>query len=74
MCRSTEELKCPLKGLAVEPRLTVSHTQLLFGEVDSHNWADQNLVLANQGSSLPLRFKISPSSYFHCLPESGKLL
>ena len=60
-----------MKGLALEPRLTVSHPQLLFGEVASHEWADQNLVLANQGSSLPLRFGIRPSPYFHCLPDQG---
>ena len=71
-CRSPQEVKCSLKGLALEPRLAVSHPQLLFGEVDSHNWADQNLVIANQGVSLPLRFSIPRSPYFHCLPEQGR--
>ena len=65
-------MKCSLKGLALEPRLAVSHPQLLFGEVASHNWADQNLVLANQGSTLPLQFRIQPSPYFHCLPDQGE--
>ena len=67
-------MKCSLKGLALEPRLTVSQSELLFGEVASHNWADQNLVLANQGSSLPLRFSILPCPYFHCLPDQGSTL
>lgn len=71
-CRSAQELKCSLKGLALEPCLTVSQPQLLFGEVASHDWADQNLVIANQGSSLPLRFTIPPSPYFHCLPDQGR--
>ncbi|KAL0021413.1 hypothetical protein WJX79_003538 [Trebouxia sp. C0005] len=70
---SAQELKCSLKGLALEPRLAVSHPQLLFGEVASHNWADQNLVLANQGSTLPLQFRIQPSPYFHCLPDQGSM-
>ncbi len=65
-------MKCSLKGLALEPRLAVSHPQLLFGEVASHDWADQNLVLANQGSTLPLQFRIQPSPYFHCLPDHGE--
>ena len=65
-------MKCSLKGLALEPRLAVSHPQLLFGEVASHDWADQNLVLANQGSTLPLQFRIQPSPYFHCLPDQGE--
>ena len=72
VCRSPQELKCSLKGLALEPRLAVSQPQLLFGEVASHDWADQNLVIANQGSSLPLRFTIPPSPYFHCLPDQGR--
>ena len=71
-CRSAQELKCSLKGLALEPRLAVSHPQLLFGEVASHDWADQNLMLANQGSTLPLQFRIQPSPYFHCLPHQGE--
>lgn len=66
-------MKCSLKGLALEPRLAVSQQQLLFGEVASHDWADQNLVIANQGSSLPIRFSIPPSPYFHCLPDQGML-
>ncbi|DBA78771.1 TPA: putative protein fap47 [Trebouxia sp. C0004] len=70
---SAQELKCSLKGLALEPRLSVSHPQLLFGEVASHDWADQNLVLANQGSTLPLQFRIQPSPYFHCLPDQGSM-
>ncbi len=70
--RSPQEVKCSLKGLALEPRVTVSQAQLLFGEVASHDWADQNLVLANQGSTLPLRFTILPSPYFHCLPDQGE--
>lgn len=72
-CRSAQELKCSLKGLAMEPRLEVSQRQLVFGEVATHAWADQNLVLANQGALLPIRFNIPHSPYFHCLPNQGML-
>ena len=73
-CRSSQEVKCSLKGLALEPRLELSQRQLVFGEVATHAWADQNLVLANQGALLPIRFNIPHSPYFHCIPNQGMLI
>ena len=57
----------------MEPHLEVSQRQVVFGEVATHAWADQNLVLANQGALLPIRFNIPHSPYFHCLPNQGML-
>lgn len=73
-CPPSTRIKLPVRGRGVAAGLRVSPMSFEFGDVPTHQYADQLCDLVNTSSTLPVTFAAAKSNpYFQLMPSSGKV-
>jgi hypothetical protein len=62
-----------LSGEAVQPRLRLAPSSLVFGHVEQYGYVDRRMVLTNESGHLPLDFSLTQPANFSLTPKSGML-
>ncbi|KXZ50888.1 hypothetical protein GPECTOR_14g137 [Gonium pectorale] len=69
------KLKLPIRARGMPGGLRLSATNLFFGDVPTHAWADQLVTISNTNTAMGAKFQMSKSApYFTVEPSSGSVL
>ncbi|EFJ49198.1 hypothetical protein VOLCADRAFT_90100 [Volvox carteri f. nagariensis] len=69
------KMKLPIRARGMPGGLRLSSQALAFGDVATHNWADQLLGITNTNSQMGARYQMIKSTpYFSVDPSSGSIL
>lgn len=74
-CAPSTRIKLPVRGRGVQAALHASPLSFDFGDVPTHQWADQLCVLTNTSATLAAAWSAPKDNpYFEIIPASGKIL